>query len=75
MYFVVLNTCFAIIMHYALCIELDGARGTADGDAVSWNVVHDDGADADDGVAADGRPLDDPRAGSELGALPDVDIA
>ena len=75
MYFVVLNTCFAIIMNYALCIELDGACRTADGDAVAWNVVHDDGADADDGVAADGRPLDDPRAGPELGALPDVDVA
>ena len=62
-------------MNYALCIEFDGARGAADGDAVAWNVVHDDGADADDGVAADGRPLDDPRAGPELGALPDVDVA
>ena len=62
-------------MNYELCIELDSARGTADGDTVAWNVVHDDGADADDGVAADGRPLDDPRASSELGALPDVDVA
>ena len=62
-------------MNYALCIELDGACGATDGDAVAWNVVHDDGADADDGVAADGRPLDDPRASPELGALPDVDIA
>ena len=61
--------------NYALCIEFDGACGAADGDIVAWNVVHDDGADADDGVAADGRPLDDPRAGPELGALPDVDVA
>ena len=61
--------------NYALCIEFDDACGTAEGDAVAWNVVHDDGADADDGVAADGRPLDDPRAGPELGALPDVDVA
>ncbi len=62
-------------MNYALCIEFDGTCGAADGDAVAWNVIHDDGADADDGVTADGRPLDDPRAGSELGTLPDVDIA
>ena len=62
-------------MHYELCIELDSACGAADGDAVAWNVVYDDGTDADDGVAADGRPLDDPRAGPELGALPDVDVA
>ena len=62
-------------MHYALCIELDGACGAANGDAVAWNVVHDDGADSDDGVVADGRPLDNPRAGPKLGALPDVDIA
>ena len=75
MYFVVLNTCFAIIMNYALCIELDGACRTADGDAVAWNIIHDNGADADDGVAAAGRPLDDPRASSKFGALPDVDIA
>ncbi len=62
-------------MHYELCIELDGACGAADGDAVAWNVVHDDGADADDGIVADGRPPHDPRAGPDLGALPDVDVA
>ena len=60
---------------FELCIEFDNACGAADGDTVIWNVVHNDGAAADDGVAADGRPRDNPRTSSELGALPDVDVA
>ena len=62
-------------MNYELCIEFDGTCRTADGDAIVWNVGHDDGADADDGITADGRPLDDPRAGPELSTLSDVHIA